>query len=70
MKTKFKEIIYSQLNEAQEKYGGYTGKDISAISRKINRPPKTVRRQIENSRDEDASFSHFTYIGKPSVIPT
>ena len=31
---------------------------------KINRPPKTVRRQIEKLRDNDASFSNFTYIGK------
>jgi IS30 family transposase len=44
--------------------------DIAIISRKINRQPKTVRRHIEKLRDKDASFSNFTYIGKPSVIPT
>jgi plasmid stabilization system protein ParE len=64
MKPEIKEIIYSQLKEAQEKYGGYTGKDIAIISRKINRQPKTVRRQIEKLRDKNASFSDFTYIGK------
>ena len=64
MKPKIKEIIYSQLKEVQEKYGGYTGTDIATISRKINRQPKTVRRQIEKLRDYDASFSIFTYIGK------
>ena len=52
------------MREAQEKYGGYTGKDIAFISREINRQPKTVRRQIEKFRDDDASFSNFTYIGK------
>ncbi|MBL7117784.1 MAG: hypothetical protein ISS94_03245 [Candidatus Syntrophoarchaeum sp.] len=67
MKTKFNEIIYSQLKEAQEKYGGYTGKDISAISRKINRQPKTVRRHIEKLREKDAAFSNFTYIGKQYI---
>jgi len=67
MKTNFKEIIYSQLKEAQEKSGGYTGKDISIISRKINRQPKTVRRHIEKLREEDAVFSNFTYIGKQYI---
>ena len=67
MKTKFKEIIYSQLKEAQEKYGGYTGKDISAISRKINRQPKIVRRHIEKLKETDAVFSNFTYIGKQYI---
>jgi hypothetical protein len=67
MKPKFKEIIYSQLKEAQEKYGGYTGKDIAAISREIYRKPGTVRRQIEKLREEDASFSNFTYIGKQYI---
>ena len=64
MKPKIKEMIYSQLKEAQEKYGGYTEKDIATISRKISRQPKTVRRQIEKLREEYASFSNFTYIGK------
>lgn len=64
MKPKIKEMIYSQLKEAQEKYGGYTGKDIATISRKISRQPKTVRRQIEKLREEYASFSNFTCIGK------
>jgi hypothetical protein len=67
MKTKFREIIYSPLKEAQEKYGSYTGKDISAISRKINRQPKTVRRHIEKLREKDAAFSNFTYIGKQYI---
>jgi hypothetical protein len=64
MKPKFKEIIHSYLKEAQEKYGGYTGNDIAMISRKINRQPGTLRRQIEKLRGEDAAFSNFTYIGK------
>jgi hypothetical protein len=64
MKPKIREIIYSQLKEAQEKYGGYTGKDIATISMKISRQPKTVRRRIEKLREEYASFSNFTYIGK------
>ena len=64
MKRELKEIIYPQLREAQEEYGGYTGNNIAIISRKINRPPKTVRRQIEKLRDKAASFSNFTYIGK------
>ena len=53
------------LKEAQEKCGGYTGKDIAIISRKINRQLKTVRRQIEKLREEDASFSNFKKWLKP-----
>jgi hypothetical protein len=64
MKPEIKESIYSQLKGAQEKYGGYTGKDIAILSRRINRKPGTVRRQIEKLIEEDASFSNFTYIGK------
>jgi hypothetical protein len=47
MKPEIKESIHSQLKGAQEKYGGYTGQDIAILSRKINRKPGTVRRQIE-----------------------
>jgi hypothetical protein len=53
MKPEIKETIYSQLKGAQEKYGGYTGKDIAILSRKINRKPGTVRRQIEKYRMQD-----------------
>ena len=67
MKRKFKEIIYPQLREAQEKYGGYTGNDIAIISRKINRQPKSVRRYIEKLRENNALFSNFTYIGKQYI---
>ena len=53
MKPEIKEIIYSQLKGAQEKYGGYTGKDIAILSRKINRKPGTVRIQIEKLIKEE-----------------
>ena len=56
------------LKEAQEKYGGYTGKDIALMSRKINMQPKTVRRQIEKLREEDASFSNFKLFKENGLI--
>ena len=48
MKRIFKDIIYSQLREAQEKYGGYTGDDIATISMKITRQQKTVGDRLKN----------------------
>jgi RNA binding exosome subunit len=51
MKPEIKEIIYSQLKEAQEKYRGYRGNDI-AILEEVSEGLKECKRWLEEKKSK------------------
>ncbi len=62
-----KKKIYNHLYACQQRFGGYTGKDIEEIARYLGFYRKTVKRYVEKWSKTDPLFAELKYIGKSSI---
>jgi predicted flavoprotein YhiN len=65
-----KNKIYNHLITCQQRFGGYTGKDLDDIARKLGFDRRTIKRNVEKWSKTDPSFAELEYIGKQSIIIT
>lgn len=64
---KDKKKIYNHLFEYQQRFGGYTGKDLDEIARVFGFDRRTLKRNVENWLKTDPLFSKLKYIGRRSI---
>jgi hypothetical protein len=62
--------IYNHLFEFQQRFGGYTGKDLDEIARILGLNKKTLKRHVEKWSKTDPLFSKIKYIGQRSISIT
>jgi hypothetical protein len=65
-----KNKIYNHLITCQQRFGGYTGKDLDDIARKLGFDRRTIKRNVEKWSNTDPSFAELEYISKHSIIIT
>ena len=65
-----KNKIYNHLFTCQQRFGGYTGKDLDEIARKLGFDRRTIKRNVEKWSITDPSFAELEYIGKHLLIIT
>ena len=65
-----KNKIYNHLITCQQRFGGYMGKDLDDIARKLGFDRRTIKRNVEKWSNTDPSFAELEYIGKHSIIIT
>lgn len=63
----YKKKIYDHLLEYQQRFGGYTGKDLDEIARIFCLNKRTLKRYVEKWSESDPLFSTLKYTGKRSV---
>ncbi len=63
----YKEKIHIHLLECQERFGGYTGKDLDEIARIFGFSRRTLKRNVEKWSKTDPLFAELKYIGKSSI---
>ena len=63
----YKKKIYDHLLEYQQRFGGYTGKDLDEIARIFGLNKRTLKRYVEKWSKSDSLFSTLKYTGKRSV---
>ncbi len=63
----YKKRIYDHLLEYQQRFGGYTGKDLDEIARIFGLNKRTLKRYVEKWSKSDPLFSTLKYTGKRSV---
>jgi hypothetical protein len=63
----YKKKIYDHLLEYQQRFGGYTGKDLDEIARIFGLNKRTLKRYVEKWSKSDPLFSTLKYTGKRSV---
>ena len=63
----YKKKIYDHLLEYQQRFGGYTGKDLDEIARIFGLNKRTLKRNVEKWSKSDPLFSKLKYTGKRSV---
>lgn len=64
---KDKKKIYNHLFEYQQRFGGYTGKDLDEIAKILGFNKRTLKRNVENWSKTDPVFSKLKYIGQRSI---
>ncbi len=64
---KDKKKIYNHLFEYQQRFGGYTGKDLDEIARIFGFNRRTLKRNVEKWSKTDPHFAELKYIGKSSI---
>ncbi len=62
--------IYTELFEYQQRFGGYTGKDLDNISRALGFDRRTLKRNVEKWSKTDPLFAELKYIGQRSISVT
>jgi hypothetical protein len=62
-----KKKIYNHLLEYQQRFGGYTGKDLDETARIFGLNKRTLKRNAENWSKNDPLFSKLKYIGQRSI---
>jgi len=62
-----KEKIYNHLFTCQQRFGGYTGRDLDEIARKQGFNRRTVKRNVEKWSKTDHRFAELKYIGQRSI---
>jgi hypothetical protein len=62
-----KKKIYDHLLEYQQRFGGYTGKDLDETARFFGINKRTLKRNVENWSKTDPLFSKLKYIGQRSI---
>jgi hypothetical protein len=62
--------IYTNLFEYQQRFGGYTGKDLDNIARALGFNRRTLKRNVEKWSKTDPVFAELKYIGKRSISVT
>src|SRR3972149_6654590 len=65
--TQIKERIYRHFYACQQRFGGYTGKDIEEIARQLGLNRKSVKRRVKKWSKTDPLFPKLKYIGRHSV---
>jgi hypothetical protein len=65
-----KEKIYNYLSSCQERFGGYTGKNLDEIAKLCGFDIRTVKRNVEKWAKTDLRFTDLKYIGKHSICIT
>jgi hypothetical protein len=65
-----KNKIYNHLFSCQQRFGGYTGRDLDETARKLGFDRRTIKRNVEKWSKTDPSFVELEYIGKHSIIIT
>ncbi len=63
----YKTKIYDRLLEYQQRFGGYTGKDLDEIARIFCLNKRTLKRYVEKWSKSDPLFSTLKYTSKRSV---
>ncbi len=63
----YKKKIYDHLLEYQQRFGGYTGKDLDETARIFGLNKRTLKRHVEKWSKSDPLFSTLKYIGQRSV---
>lgn len=66
----YKKKIYDHLLEYQQRFGGYTGKNLDEIARIFGLNKRTLKRYVEKWSKSDPLFSTLKYTGKRSVSLT
>jgi hypothetical protein len=64
---KDKKKIYNHLFEYQQRFGGYTGKDLDETARIFGINKRTLKRNVEKWSKTDPLFSKLKYIGQRST---
>jgi len=59
--------IYNHLLEYQQRFGGYTGKDLDETARIFGLNKRTLKRNVEKWSKNDPLFSKLRYIGQRSI---
>jgi len=62
-----KKKIYNHLLEYQQRFGGYTGKDLDETARIFGLNKRTLKRNVEKWSKNDPLFSKLKYIGQRSI---
>ena len=62
--------IYTHLFEYQQRFGGYTGKDLDNIARALGFNRRTLKRNVEKWSKTDSLFAELKYIGQRSFSVT
>ncbi len=62
--------IYIHLFECQQRFGGYTGKDLDDIARVLGFNRRTLKRNVEKWSKTDPFFAELKYIGQRSIPVT
>ena len=62
-----KEKIYGYLFAHQQRFGGYTGRDLDEIAGKMGFNRRTVKRNVEKWSKTDPRFAELKYIGQRSI---
>ncbi len=65
--TQIKKRIYIHLYACQQRFGGYTGKDIEEIARQLGFNRKSVKRRVKKWSKTDPLFAKLKYIGRHSI---
>src|SRR4030066_1559646 len=62
--------IYTDLFEYQQRFGGYTGRDLDEIARALGFNRRTLKRNVEKWSKTDPLFAELKYIGQRSISVT
>ncbi len=62
-----KKKIYNHLLKYQQRFGGYTGKDLDETARIFGLNKRTLKRNVEKWSKTDPLFSKLKYTGKRSI---
>jgi methionyl-tRNA formyltransferase len=65
-----KEKIYGYLLVCQQRFGGYTGKDLADIGKNLGFDIKTIKRNVEKWTKTESLFAELKYIGQHLISIT